>query len=56
MAGATERPNPEKLSEPKKGDPNTVPANQAAGSKPRNVSRDGAKDGGNSVPNGHGRW
>lgn len=56
MAGATTRPDPDKMSDPKKGDPNTVPANQAAGKKPSNTARDGAKDGGNAVKNGHGRW
>lgn len=57
MAGATTRPDPEKASEPKKGDPNTVPANEAAGKKPSNAVRDGMKgSGGNAVKNGHGRW
>lgn len=57
MAGATTRPDPEKASEPKKGDPNTVPANEAAGKKPSNAVRDGMKgSGGNTVKNGHGRW
>lgn len=56
MAGATTRPDPEKLSEAKKGDPNTTPANTPAGPAPRKSSRDGAKEGGNVVKNGHGRW
>lgn len=56
MAGATTRPDIDKMSEAKKGDPNTVPANQPAGKKPGNPVRGGDKVGGNAVKNGHGRW